>query len=70
MSTDEVKNDNSDDDGNWITVPNKKKRGVGIITEHHPVVKKILEYIEKIQTIENDEVKHDEFNEYLEQRVF
>ena len=69
MSTDEVKNDESiEDDGSWITVLKKKKRevGVGVVTEDHPVVKKILEFIEKeIWPIENDEVKHDEFNEYL-----
>jgi len=36
-----------------------------VVTEDHPVVKKILEYIEKIKTIENETVRHDEFNEYI-----
>jgi len=66
MSTDEVKNDESiGDEGTWTTIPKKKKRGVGVVTEDHPVIKKILDYIEKIQTIENEEVRHDEFQDYL-----
>ena len=67
MSTDEVKNDESiEDDGSWITVPKKKKRYIGVVTEDHPVVKKILEYIEKnIKSIDDAVVRHDEFNEYL-----
>jgi hypothetical protein len=66
MSTNEAKNDESiEDDGSWITVPKKKKRYIGVVTEDHPVVKKILEFIEKIQTIENETVRHDEFQDYL-----
>lgn len=68
MSADEVRNENTVtpvDDETWTTVPKKKRRGVGLVTEDHPVVKKILDFIEKIQTIENDELKHDEFQYYL-----
>jgi hypothetical protein len=69
MSTDEAKNEEPlVDDDTWITVPKKKKRevGVGVVTEDHPVVKKILEFIEKvIKPIENVEVKLNAFDEYL-----
>ena len=59
MSTDEVKNDEPlVDDDTWTTIPNKKKRYIGVVTEDHPVIKKILDYIEKvIKPIENVEVK-------------
>ena len=67
MSTDEAKNDEPlVDDDTWTTIPKKKKRYIGVVTEDHPVIKKILDYIEKvIKPIENVEVKRDEFNEYL-----
>ena len=58
----------STDDGTWTTIPKKKKRevGVGEVTEDHPVVKKILEYIEKeIKPIENERVRHDTFVSYI-----
>ena len=69
MSTDEVKNDESIEDyGTWTTIPKKKKRdvGVGEVTEDHPVIKKILDYIEKvIKPIDDDVMRHDKFASFI-----
>ena len=65
MSTNEVKNDEALD-GTWTTIPKKKKHGVGVVTEDHPVIKKILDYIEKvIKPIDDDEIRHDKFVSYI-----
>jgi hypothetical protein len=56
--------DNKKDGGGWTKIPVKLRPPV--VNEDHPVVKKILNFIEKeIEPIENETITHSKFNNYL-----
>ena len=56
--------DNKKDGGGWTKIPVKLRPPV--VNEDHPVVKKILDFIEKeIEPIENETITHSKFNNYL-----
>ena len=57
--------DKKKDGGGWTKIPVKVRPPV--VNEDHPVVKKILEYIEKeIEPIEDDDERHSKYNDYLD----
>ena len=56
--------DKKKDGGGWTKIPVKVRPPV--VNEEHPVVKKILEYIEKeIEPIEDEMERHIRHNDYL-----
>jgi hypothetical protein len=56
--------DKKKDGGGWTKIPVKVRPPV--VNENHPVVKKILEYIEKeIEPIEDEMERHLKYNSYI-----
>ena len=57
--------DKKKDGGGWTKIPVKVRPPV--VNEDHPVVKKILDFIEKeIEPIKDDDERHSKYNDYLD----